>query len=357
MIVPFDVKQDSDSVEGNRKRAHLAALESKLKSTVDNSNRDGFTVHQIDNESQLPEDFISNLDFGHMNFQSVAGDGAEPALSQPLFSDLSSEPALSLPESNFPIYLNPSFSVPSADINFGLGFPQVQPSSEREISPNGHENLTRLPVNMENPVESNSSSHPNTHFIDIQPRPETPSITFSDEAYISVPGLSLIRAHGTIIQRIQRNGCNIDLWDPFSISPFYQPNNDSPMPPLDTLLTDNYRPTALQKLVKHHPIFDLLPWPSARNKMLQVMSLPVNVRPQRAQDEMQNVVLNLFWDMKDAGGGLRVWGQDPFNENNWEVGQRFFELWWWALDNDIIRNSNNLRKDRGEDVLCLKKIQ
>lgn len=55
--------------------------------------------------------------------------------------------------------------------------------------------------------------------------------------------------------------------------------------------------------------------------------------------------------MKDAGGGLRVWGQDPFDEGNWEVGQRFFELWWWALDAGIVERSNELRKGRGEDVL------
>jgi Domain of unknown function (DUF3425) len=188
----------------------------------------------------------------------------------------------------------------------------------------------------------------------------TDPLSFNDEVYVTTPGLSVIRAHMTILQHMHRNGSQIDVWDPFSVSPFYQSGAPSALPlpllPLAAWLPDNYHPTALQKAVKHHPVLDLLPWPSVRSKILHILTLPMEVRPQRAKGDMQSVTMQLMFDMKDAGGGLRVWGSNPFDEDNWEVGPVFFQQWWWALNSEILKRSNQIRTQRGEDILRLKNV-
>ena len=81
------------------------------------------------------------------------------------------------------------------------------------------------------------------------------------------------------------------------------------------------------------------------------------MRPGRmkdAGDSMPNVMMHMVFDMKDAGGGLRVWGSDPFNGDNWEVGQLFFDGWWWCLNPEIIKKSHQMRTRRGADVLTLR---
>ena len=181
--------------------------------------------------------------------------------------------------------------------------------------------------------------------------------SFNDEAYVTTPGLSVIRAHVTILQHMHGNGSKVDVWNPFAVSPFYQPGAPSTsLPPLAFVLPDNYRPTALQKGVKHHPVIDLLPWPAVRSKILHGLTLPQEVRPQRAKGDMPSVTMQLMFDMKDAGGGLRVWGSNPFDENNWEIGPVFFQQWWWALNGEIIKRSNQIRTQRGEDILRLRDV-
>lgn len=187
----------------------------------------------------------------------------------------------------------------------------------------------------------------------------TDPLLFNDEAYVTTPGLSVIRAHVTILQHMYRSGIQIDVWNPFSVSPFYQsgaPSASPPPSPLAASLPDNYQPTALQKAVKHHPVLDLLPWPSVRSKILHILTLPMEVRPQRAQGDMESVTMQLMFDIKDAGGGLRVWGSNPFDEENWEVGPVFFQQWWWALNSEIVKRSNQIRTQRGEDILRLKNV-
>ena len=66
---------------------------------------------------------------------------------------------------------------------------------------------------------------------------------------------------------------------------------------------------------------------------------------------MPSVVMKLMTVMKDAGGGLRVWGSNPFAKDAWEVGPLFYSKFWWAIDSDIVESSNKLRLRRGEDVL------
>lgn len=83
------------------------------------------------------------------------------------------------------------------------------------------------------------------------------------------------------------------------------------------------------------------------------MSLPQNLRPQIAQDDMPNVTLKLMISIKDVGGGLRVWVSNAYSEESWEIGQTFFSNFWWALDAGTIQKSNQYRELRGENPLRL----
>ena len=215
-------------------------------------------------------------------------------------------------------------------------------------------------------------------------QPSAQQSPFADETFITVPGLTVLRAHAQIVQTIQKTeNYHFDLFDPQAVSPFLitnRPAGPSSSPyevgsrtlssnifssttssagaPLQNPLPHNYRPTHSQKSVNHHPIIDVLPWPSAREKILQMLMLPLAFRPprmRRAGDSMAGLMMQMVFDMKDAGGGLRIWGSDPFNADNWEVGQVFFEGWWWALDPEIIQKSNAKRLARGADILKLNR--
>lgn len=61
--------------------------------------------------------------------------------------------------------------------------------------------------------------------------------------------------------------------------------------------------------------------------------------------------MQLMSIMKDAGGGLRIWGSNPFAKDAWEVGQLFYSKFWWAIDSDVVASSNKLRLRRGENAL------
>lgn len=208
---------------------------------------------------------------------------------------------------------------------------------------------------------------------------DTSFFTFPDDHLLDVPSLTLLNAAMKVAQRLNVTEL---IWDFAAVSPFYQGARSSlsslsvPSPPtleinssisessfpnfsqctseLDiTELPTHLRPTTTQRLISHHPLLDLLPWPSTRDKLIQVFHLPVNLRPENAQDPM--ALLQLVQDMEDGGGeGVRVHGQDPFDPCGWEIGQVMFERWWWAFEMGAVERSNQARKKRGERKLLLE---
>ncbi|EIT76641.1 hypothetical protein BDV35DRAFT_351970 [Aspergillus flavus] len=210
---------------------------------------------------------------------------------------------------------------------------------------------------------------------------QSSNFTFPDDHLLQVPSLTLLSAAVRVAQRL---GIENRLWDMAAVSPFYRPrvhaqsSTSSPpssLPPssissttwirssqtsdgddttnidLETL-PDHLRPTRTQVLISHHPILDLLPWPTARDKLIQVFNLPVNLRPKSAQDPMG--LVRLVYDMEDVGGeGIRVHSSDPFEMAGWEIGQLMFERWWWAFETDTVKRSNRRRIERGEKCLEL----
>lgn len=199
---------------------------------------------------------------------------------------------------------------------------------------------------------------------------DTSFFTFPDDRILEVPSLTLLNAAMKVAQRLNINGL---IWDFTAVSPFYSPvssNNSVSSPPsletglsssatspassIDlTELPSHLLPTRTQRSIPHHPIIDLLPWPSTRDKLIQVFHLPVSLRPPTAQDPMG--LLRLVYDMEDGGGeGVRISGDDPFEPAVWEIGQVVFARWWWAFEISVVERSNRARGDRGERILSLE---
>ncbi|KAJ5689008.1 hypothetical protein N7462_003400 [Penicillium macrosclerotiorum] len=195
--------------------------------------------------------------------------------------------------------------------------------------------------------------------------------TFPDDRLLEVPSLTLLNAAVKVAQRLRIGQL---IWDFTAVSPFYTGIDSSPstssLPSLESSVPKStaspansvdlidipyhLRPTPIQRRIPHHPIIDLLPWPSTRDKLIQVFHLPVNFRPENARDPMG--ILRLVYDLEDDGGeGMRIFGQDPFEENIWEIGQLVFERWWWAFEFGVIDRCNRARDSRGERRLSLEK--
>jgi hypothetical protein len=99
--------------------------------------------------------------------------------------------------------------------------------------------------------------------------------------------------------------CRSSFWDLTALSPF----NDSSIPLNPTVLTSSYAPTIMQKTVPHHPIIDFLPWPSVRDRLIGIFSLPDELRPPCAAGPL--ALVQLAYDMEDTTEGIRIWGHTP----------------------------------------------
>lgn len=176
---------------------------------------------------------------------------------------------------------------------------------------------------------------------------ESPLPSISIDSYLMPNNnLSLIRAFHWIAGRIGATG---ELWQLDCNSPF----NLGTATPADQLPTA-WRPTPLQVLKKHHPMIDFMPWPTVRERVIGVFDLPEKMRPPAAQGPM--ALVNFAFDFEDEAEGVRILGDDPCDPKAWEIGQVFFERWWFLFDRDVIANSNRLRKLRGAPVLRVKEL-
>lgn len=179
-------------------------------------------------------------------------------------------------------------------------------------------------------------------------RPTTPNSSdfgFPDSYLLPVHELTLLKALLRISGRLGVN--STEIWKLECQSPFTQGTST----PIDQLPAA-WRPTASQLTVPHHPVFDLLPWPSARDRILMFQALPDEARPPNARGPM--ALVNFVYDLEDNSEGVRIYGEDPCDPDGWEVGQILFERWWFLFDRAIIANSNRWRGIRGAPPLQLK---
>lgn len=164
-----------------------------------------------------------------------------------------------------------------------------------------------------------------------------------DSYLLPVHELTLLKGMMRIAERLGSTG---DLWSLTAQSPFTR-GGGTPA----HLLPAHLKPTATQILLPHHPFLDFLPWPSVRDKVIGIFSLPEQSRPPSASGPMG--LACLAYDIEDSSEGVRIYGDDPYDPQYWEVGQVFFQRWWFLFDRDIIATSNRWRKLRGAPPLAI----
>jgi hypothetical protein len=110
----------------------------------------------------------------------------------------------------------------------------------------------------------------------------------------------------------------------------------------------------------------MLPWPSVREKLICMLSMPSSFRPPVAREDgdedmiassggdikQSTAIVQLTQDLDDMqdGGGIRVHANSftcELHEDAWEIGDVFYKKWWWCLDQKVISVSNSRRKERG----------
>ncbi|KAG7105133.1 hypothetical protein HYQ45_006960 [Verticillium longisporum] len=174
--------------------------------------------------------------------------------------------------------------------------------------------------------------------------PPVPVDDFTDRYLLPMADLTLLRAFLSIADRL---GCASELWSPTSNSPF---NKGGGTPA--ALLPPSFRPTPTQVQLPHHPMLDFLPWPSVRDRIISIFNMPEAMRPPGARDALAPI--KFAYDLEDEAEGVRIWGGDPYDATGWEVGQTFFERWWFIFDRDVVAQSNRLREIRGAARLHLR---
>ncbi|KIW15168.1 hypothetical protein PV08_05213 [Exophiala spinifera] len=188
--------------------------------------------------------------------------------------------------------------------------------------------------------------------------------TFPDEMHIQVAELDLLRGCMSIAQRLQIQDM---IWSLTSLSPFADSASASAdeivgsgprSPPTAAAairlqqyghLPPNLRPTQAQLSIPHHPAIDVLPWPSVRDRLIHVLAQPPEYRPTGAQSPM--ALVDFVYDIEDPAEGVRISGNDPYDAQNWEVGEKVFKGWWWCFDREIVTRTNELRRARGAATL------
>lgn len=100
-------------------------------------------------------------------------------------------------------------------------------------------------------------------------------------------------------------------------------------------------PTALQSTIPHYPYLDILPIPALRNKLLKANDI-IDVR-------------EMWQDL--SAGEVKVWGNTPWEEGGWEIGERFAVKWWFLMDEEVLKGTNFWRRMRNEKLLTVEGIK
>lgn len=318
-----------------RKREHLKKLEAR----VGEKHKDEAAAVSLDpidhvvavsGQPPLSED-IDLISFEETNVSATFNGMLPNCETLPLVTDESNASSwtTSLDESpSFDLW-NDSISLP------GLDGPLLTANE-------GLNTNNEVASSMRSPSIENSIS-PFQHMVRFSENNFVAPFDFPDEANLRVMELDLLRAAMAIAKRMQVDDI---IYSITASSPFVDPSFGGLG--FDHLPT-NLRPTKIQLLIPHHPILDILPWPTVRNKMIVIFSQPPDSRPVQAASPTS--LLEFVYDIEDGSEGVRIWGNDPYSDKNWEVGEKVFSNWWWAFDSQIIKHSNFLRRQRGAPTL------
>lgn len=108
-------------------------------------------------------------------------------------------------------------------------------------------------------------------------------------------------------------------------------------------LPPSLQPTPLQVSRRHHPWFDILPFPALRDTL---------IARQDEYDDLQLCMDMLGLASDDAQVGLLVW-QDPWDPHGWEMTQEFARNWLWLFNSsaELKGSTAYWRRQRGEAVM------
>ncbi|EHK16441.1 uncharacterized protein TRIVIDRAFT_130355, partial [Trichoderma virens Gv29-8] len=160
--------------------------------------------------------------------------------------------------------------------------------------------------------------------------------TLDSQLLLSVMQFNVIRAAGTNAAAI---GIGMDAMAEDIISPFYAGELQ--------LIPPNLHPTALQKLVIHHPWIDVCAQPSLRDALLRRLHNGLD------EDEFcHHMFLQCGGSDKDGMIGMVVWGE-AWDPASYEISATMVRKWPWIVNEcpDIIRTTNYWRAKRQEGPL------
>jgi hypothetical protein len=117
----------------------------------------------------------------------------------------------------------------------------------------------------------------------------------------------------------------------------------------DEMIPASLRPTEIQRTIPHHPWLDFFPFPRMRDCLITTAHLFDDYELCRD--------LMAFWDTRNTGATLLVWG-DSWDPRNWEATEEFVQKWGWLLRNspELLVSTNYWRRKRGEKALVWSQI-
>ncbi|CEH15307.1 Protein of unknown function DUF3425 [Ceraceosorus bombacis] len=111
-------------------------------------------------------------------------------------------------------------------------------------------------------------------------------------------------------------------------------------------LPENMRPTAVQLRTPHNLVFDTLPWPAVRNRILMMVGAGDSLASMELKGDMMRLGTHEGWHMC----AFYIHGDHPedmMDEQCWELSEAFATKFWFLLDKHIIRTTNRWRRARG----------
>lgn len=114
-----------------------------------------------------------------------------------------------------------------------------------------------------------------------------------------------------------------------------------------SLIPPSLRPTECQRRIPHHPWLDFFPFHNMRDNLIAVQDI--------IDDDDLCHDLMAFWDTRNTGATLLVWGPS-WEPESWEVTPAFLLKWGFLLKGceELVMNTNRWRAKRGEKPLDWK---
>lgn len=306
-----------------RKRERIATLEARAGSLEANSAESeviNSETHQIicsSSESQSPETRSAHGDSSSGN----SNDGHSQQSFDPAFQLFGSSHQL--------LNFSAPFDVSSWD-DMPDSISTVSQPLQRESIVDAPFSLDSYsqPVGFSPDITRSSTSGPSSMISYTAP-------TFSNDLELSIPVLKTMRVGLSIIQLLE------GLDQVYDVSARWTMGNAdfSCLPP-------SFQPSPIQLSVPHHPMLDIIPWSSLRDKLILMYAMPPALRPKIAQDDSTSL-MQLGHDYEDPTEPFVVNGSDGWSEDDWELGGAFLRNWWWAVDQEIITRTNAQRLKRG----------